>query len=76
VGMYIHQHWSYNHPYAASTRSLQDWRGYLDGRRCRAQGETPFEHVQSGYRAVETLVPRLLTAMKGAADSMQPGQST
>lgn len=31
IGMYIHQHWSYNHPYAARTWTLQDWRGYLDG---------------------------------------------
>ncbi len=31
VGMYIHQHWSYNHPYAARTWTLEDWRGYLDG---------------------------------------------
>lgn len=31
VGMYIHQHWSYNNPYAARTWSLDDWRGYLDG---------------------------------------------
>lgn len=31
LGMYIHQHWSYNHPYAARTWTLADWRGYLDG---------------------------------------------
>jgi hypothetical protein len=31
IGMYIHQHWSYNHPYAARTWTLEDWRGYLDG---------------------------------------------
>jgi len=31
IGMYIHQHWSYNHPYAARTWTIQDWRGYLDG---------------------------------------------
>jgi hypothetical protein len=31
VGMYVHQHWAYNHPYAARTWSLDDWRGYLDG---------------------------------------------
>jgi hypothetical protein len=31
VGIYIHQHWSYNHPYAARTWSLDDWRGYADG---------------------------------------------
>ncbi|MDX9972058.1 MAG: hypothetical protein RBU21_03605 [FCB group bacterium] len=30
VGMYVHQHWSYNHPYAARTWTLDDWRGYLD----------------------------------------------
>lgn len=33
VGMYVHQHWSYNHPYAARTWTLEDWRGYLDGLR-------------------------------------------
>lgn len=31
LGIYIHQHWSYNHPYAARTWTLDDWRGYLDG---------------------------------------------
>lgn len=31
VGMYIHQHWSYKHPYAARTWTLEDWRGYVDG---------------------------------------------
>lgn len=31
IGMYIHQHWPYNHPYAARTWTLEDWRGYLDG---------------------------------------------
>lgn len=31
IGMYVHQHWSYNHPYAARTWSLDDWRGYMDG---------------------------------------------
>lgn len=31
LGMYVHQHWSYNHPYAARTWTLDDWRGYIDG---------------------------------------------
>lgn len=31
VGMYIHQHWSYNHPYAARTWTFDDWIGYLGG---------------------------------------------
>jgi hypothetical protein len=31
VGMYIHQHWPYNHPYAARTWTLDDWRGYAGG---------------------------------------------
>lgn len=31
VGMYVHQHWPYNHPYAARTWSLKDWRGYVGG---------------------------------------------
>ena len=31
IGMYVHQHWPYNHPYAARTWSLEDWRGYADG---------------------------------------------
>lgn len=29
IGMYVHQHWAYNHPYAARTWTLDDWRGYL-----------------------------------------------
>lgn len=33
LGMYIHLGWSYNHPYAARTWTLEDWRGYLDGLR-------------------------------------------
>ncbi len=31
VGMYVHQHWPYQHPYAARTWTLDDWRGYADG---------------------------------------------
>ena len=31
VGMYVHQHWSYNHPYAARTWTFEDWHGYVDG---------------------------------------------
>ncbi len=31
LGIYVHQHWAYNHPYAARTWSLDDWSGYLDG---------------------------------------------
>ncbi len=31
VGMYVHQHWPYNHPYAARTWTVEDWRGYADG---------------------------------------------
>lgn len=31
VGMYVHQHWSYNRPYAARSWTLEDWEGYLDG---------------------------------------------
>ena len=28
VGMYIHQHWPYRHPYAARTWTVEDYRGY------------------------------------------------
>jgi hypothetical protein len=31
IGMYVHQHWSYKHPYAARTWTIEDWQGYLDG---------------------------------------------
>src|SRR5512141_823087 len=31
LGMYVHTHWGYNHPYAARTWTLADWRGYLSG---------------------------------------------
>src|ERR1019366_1249193 len=31
LGMYIHEGWPYNHPYAARTWTLEDWRGYADG---------------------------------------------
>lgn len=31
LGMYMHQHWSYKHPYAVRTWTLEDWKGYLDG---------------------------------------------
>lgn len=33
LGMYIHMHWSYSHPYAARTWGLDDWRSYLTGLR-------------------------------------------
>lgn len=31
LGMYVHMHWGYNHPYAARTWSLDDWSEYLSG---------------------------------------------
>lgn len=31
IGMYMHQHWSYNNPYAVRTWTLDNWKGYLDG---------------------------------------------
>jgi hypothetical protein len=31
LGMYVHEGWPYNHPYAARTWSVEDWRGYADG---------------------------------------------
>jgi len=31
VGIYIHTHWPYHHPYAARTWTVDDWRGYLGG---------------------------------------------
>ena len=31
IGIYVHQHWCYNHPYAARTWTFEDWRGYADG---------------------------------------------
>lgn len=33
LGMYVHQHWAYNRPYAARTWTLGDWRGYAEGLR-------------------------------------------
>lgn len=29
--MYVHMHWGYNHPYAARTWTIDDWRGYARG---------------------------------------------
>lgn len=31
IGMYVHQHWPYKHPYAARTWTYDDWRGYTGG---------------------------------------------
>jgi hypothetical protein len=31
VGLYVHQHWPYNRPYAARTWTLEDWRGFSGG---------------------------------------------
>lgn len=33
VGIYVHTHWPYRHPYAARTWTVEDWRGYLSGMR-------------------------------------------
>ncbi len=30
LGLYVHTHWGYNHPYAARTWTLPDWTAYLD----------------------------------------------
>lgn len=40
IGLYVHQHWPYNHPYAARTWTLEDWRGWADG--CRRLGYNTF----------------------------------
>ncbi len=29
IGMYVHQHWPYKHPYAARTWTVEDWTGYV-----------------------------------------------
>jgi hypothetical protein len=31
VGLYVHQHWPYNHPYAARTWTFEDWKGFAGG---------------------------------------------
>jgi len=31
IGMYVHQHWPYHHPYAARTWTVDDWRAYAGG---------------------------------------------
>ena len=31
LGMYVHEGWPYNHPYAARTWTVEDWRGYAEG---------------------------------------------
>ena len=31
IGMYIHQHWPYNYPYAARTWQVEDYHGYCGG---------------------------------------------
>jgi hypothetical protein len=31
IGMYVHQGWVYNRPYAARAWTDEDWHGYLDG---------------------------------------------
>jgi len=33
LGIYVHTHWAYRHPYAARTWTLADWRGFLSGLR-------------------------------------------
>lgn len=40
LGMYVHQHWPYKHPYAARTWTLEDWRGY--GEAMKALGYNTF----------------------------------
>ena len=39
LGMYVHTHWGYHHPYAARTWSLADWKGYLGALRALGYGE-------------------------------------
>ena len=31
IGMYVHECWVHNHPYATRTWTDDDWHGYLDG---------------------------------------------
>mgnify|MGYP000645733101 FL=1 len=40
LGMYIHTHWGYNHPYSARTWTLADWNGYL-----KALSDLGYDHV-------------------------------
>jgi len=55
VGMYVHTHWPYNHPYAARTWTFQDWQGYLTGLRELGYNTVLF------WPLIETM-PRILTA--------------
>jgi len=55
IGMYIHQHWPFAHPYTALDRA-----GHL------GRGKTPFARIQDGYYKVETFGPRLLAALDEA----------
>ena len=48
VGMYVHQHWPYNRPYAARTWTIEDWRGYADGLTKLAGNFWPLRRVSSG----------------------------
>ena len=31
LGMYVHTHWGYSHPYCACSWTPADWEGYLAG---------------------------------------------
>jgi hypothetical protein len=31
IGIYVHQHWPYHHPYSARTWTVGDYRGYAEG---------------------------------------------
>lgn len=55
VGIYVHTHWPYQHPYAARTWTVADWRGYLGG--LRALGYNTLLY----WPLVETM-PQPLTA--------------
>ena len=48
LGMYIHMHWAYRHPYAARTWSMDEWRGYASG--LQALGyRLPPKYIDGGW---------------------------
>jgi hypothetical protein len=62
LGMYVHTHWSYRHPYAASTWSPDDWRGYLTGLRALGYDQLMFWPLCDAMPAQLTASDRALLA--------------
>ena len=68
LAMYVHTHWGYNHPYAARTWTVEDWRGYLGALRALGYDAVMFWPLFDSMPPRPTASDRAFLARTAAGD--------